>query len=52
MNLRLDLPVIGRSRIFIKGINAGYRVLNQREVELIGLFGVIVLVVNVVAAKD
>ncbi|GEO42792.1 hypothetical protein SAE02_69400 [Skermanella aerolata] len=37
---------------FHKGIAAGYRVLNQSEVELIGLFGVIALVVNVVAAKD
>lgn len=52
MKPRLHLPVIGRSRIFIEGITPGYRVLNQREVELIGLFGVIALVVNVVAAKD
>jgi hypothetical protein len=28
VNLRLHLPVIGRSRIFIKGITTSYRVLN------------------------
>ena len=52
MKFRLHLPVIGRSRIFIKGIPPDFRVLNQPEVEMISLFGEIALVVNVVAAKD
>jgi hypothetical protein len=50
MNFRLRLLVIGRSRIFIKGVTPGFRVLNQPEAELMGLFGAIALVVNVVAA--